>query len=322
MKKYKVGLVVGKFCPLHRGHQMVIDKAFEECQFVTILSWTSVDYGFPAELRQRWLKKLYPKAHVLVIQPDRCPKDDAQDLVQRMFCANLLEEIYVHPDAVYTSELYGDGFAQHLTSHLGEQVNHVMVDLHRDTHHVSGTRLRAYPQLLEEFCDPYVSANLEEHTKRILLIGAESSGKSTLTELLGLRLQSPTIGEYGRTLWDEKNGELERSDYLHIAQTQIRLENIDHCDNAFIFCDTSPLVTEFYANQFSISSRELHELSFRRYHMTFFLQNDFPYVEDGTRNGLAFGEEQREYYKKRLPAGWVPVSGVIGNRIRTVVNSL
>ena len=27
MKPHRVGLVVGKFCPLHRGHQVLLDHA-------------------------------------------------------------------------------------------------------------------------------------------------------------------------------------------------------------------------------------------------------------------------------------------------------
>ncbi|HSI61697.1 MAG TPA: ATPase, partial [Candidatus Saccharimonadia bacterium] len=33
-RRFSSGLVVGKFAPLHRGHEMVIRRAMEECDRV------------------------------------------------------------------------------------------------------------------------------------------------------------------------------------------------------------------------------------------------------------------------------------------------
>lgn len=54
------GLVVGKFCPLHRGHEALIAFAAAGCDRLVILSYTSPELGYPTEdftcacARKRW----------------------------------------------------------------------------------------------------------------------------------------------------------------------------------------------------------------------------------------------------------------------------
>ena len=37
IKKFETGLVIGKFFPLHKGHQYLIDTALEQVKELTIL---------------------------------------------------------------------------------------------------------------------------------------------------------------------------------------------------------------------------------------------------------------------------------------------
>lgn len=38
MSTYKRGLVVGKFCPLHLGHELLINRAQEACEELLLVS--------------------------------------------------------------------------------------------------------------------------------------------------------------------------------------------------------------------------------------------------------------------------------------------
>lgn len=42
--RFGTGLVVGKFCPLHRGHQHVIATAVAACERVVVVSYTKPEY--------------------------------------------------------------------------------------------------------------------------------------------------------------------------------------------------------------------------------------------------------------------------------------
>jgi len=56
------GLVFGKFMPLHRGHQHLIDTALSQCDDLTIVVYDSDPAGdytpMPIELRLAWLRSL------------------------------------------------------------------------------------------------------------------------------------------------------------------------------------------------------------------------------------------------------------------------
>jgi len=63
MSRFSTGLVVGKFAPLHLGHEHLIRTAFAQCERVVILSYTRPE--FPScgpEQRRAWLAARFPEA--------------------------------------------------------------------------------------------------------------------------------------------------------------------------------------------------------------------------------------------------------------------
>lgn len=159
--KFKHGLVVGKFCPLHRGHQLVIDTALEQCEHVFIITYTSRDLGFDAMTRFDWIMKLYGDRNIDVLAIEDkggsgVPDDNASDLEHRVFCAGLCEDERLQPDAVFTSESYGDGFARFLSDRWVKPVDHVCVDILRLQIPISGTALRDDKSLWQDFVDPRI----------------------------------------------------------------------------------------------------------------------------------------------------------------------
>jgi len=52
--------VLGKFMPLHKGHQHLIDTARLHSQLVTILVCSLSSEPIPGELRYKWMKQSYP----------------------------------------------------------------------------------------------------------------------------------------------------------------------------------------------------------------------------------------------------------------------
>src|SRR6266481_4978643 len=69
------GLVFGKFMPLHRGHQLLIEAALAECDKVTILVYDSpvgddTLERMPVAKRLGWIADLYPQAEQIVSVAD------------------------------------------------------------------------------------------------------------------------------------------------------------------------------------------------------------------------------------------------------------
>ena len=71
-KQFQRGLVVGKFSPLHRGHELVIRRALEQCREVVIISYSNPELaGCEASKRESWLAALFPNARRLVVTKER-----------------------------------------------------------------------------------------------------------------------------------------------------------------------------------------------------------------------------------------------------------
>jgi cytidyltransferase-like protein len=59
----KRGLTLGKYVPLHRGHQLVIETALAEMDETIVLIYDAPDVtDVPLATRSGWLRSLYPSA--------------------------------------------------------------------------------------------------------------------------------------------------------------------------------------------------------------------------------------------------------------------
>jgi HTH-type transcriptional regulator, transcriptional repressor of NAD biosynthesis genes len=321
------GLVVGKFCPLHLGHESVIRRALECCGEVFVLSYTNPEFpGCEPGKRRAWLAARFPSVRSLVLEAsDGIPPNDADDTTHRRFTARICRECFgVTVDAVFTSEAYGDGFAAELAQEFGHPVKHIMVEAARDAIPISGTQLRADIHAHRRFLAPEVYASF---VKRVAILGGESSGKTTLAAALAEHFGTVWVPEFGRELWVERGGVLKPEDLPLIARTQIAREE-SACLRAhrFVFCDTSPLTTLFYCRDlFGAVPAELEAAACRRYDFTVLCRPDFPFVQDGTRRDESFTLQQQQWYERELRARgvhFIDVCGDIPSRIREVSSAL
>ena len=347
MKRWRQGLVVGKFCPLHRGHMLLIEAALDACDEVLIVSYTKPEFEDCAPpLRERWLAELYPQARRLVIDDARLiaecarrgiaplmavPANDAPDAVQRAFTAWLCAALAgVVVDAVFTSEAYGDGFAAALSAfqakHVGHDaaVTHVCVDQARTRVPVSGTRVRGDPYAWRGFLDPRVYADFVD---RICILGGESSGKTTLVQALAAALDTISVPEFGRQHWEDRGGQFVFDDMRIIAEKQVALETaLARQARRWLVCDGSALTTVFYSQDgYGRVDPGVAALGQRRYAFTFVCAPDFPFVQDGTRRDAAFRARQHRWYLAALDAAgidYVVLSGSVEERVRTALAAL
>lgn len=338
-KAFRRGLVVGKFSPLHLGHELLIREALAQCEQLFLLSYSLPELpGCEAPRRERWLQARFAEVPALVITPASIdawrgegrvlpdlPHNDAPDVEQRQFVAELCQVVLgTTVDAVFTSEGYGDGFAAHLAACFGHPVQHLCVDQARGAVPISGTRLREDPHGLKAFLAPPVYADFVE---RILLLGGESTGKSSLAAALAQVLGSVHVAEFGREHWLAKDGALEYHDLLHIGRTQVERENAAaEGANRYLVCDTSPLTTLFYSGaMFGCAEPELQRLAERPYQHIFLCADDFPFVQDGTRQDDSFRRRQQAWYRDELQRrGWVyhELCGSLAERVAQALEIL
>ena len=89
MSTHEHALVVGKFAPLHRGHQLLLDLASAVADELTVIVWSNPDFpDMPSDVRAGWVRGLYPNARVLA--PKDAPDNAEPDHVHREYVASIL----------------------------------------------------------------------------------------------------------------------------------------------------------------------------------------------------------------------------------------
>jgi NadR type nicotinamide-nucleotide adenylyltransferase len=119
---------------------------------------------------------------------------------------------------------------------------------------------------------------------RIAILGAESSGKSTLAAALAEHYNTIWVPEYLREFVDMHQRVPREEDQYGIALTQMLREN-DAAMRAsrYLFCDTTPLMTALYSKVYwGRVDAQLGELdSVHEYALTLVTAPDGPWTPDG-----------------------------------------
>jgi NadR type nicotinamide-nucleotide adenylyltransferase len=161
--------------------------------------------------------------------------------------------------------------------------------------------------------------------QRIAILGAESSGKSTLSEALARRYDTIWVPEYLREFVDTHARVPYEEDQFGIARTQRAREDAaaEQADR-FLFCDTTPLMTALYSRVYwgRVDGR-LAALDARHdYALTLVTAPDTPWEPDGLQRE---SEEARQRVHQMLVEtlaargiAYVLLEGDLPHRMRQV----
>jgi len=166
---------------------------------------------------------------------------------------------------------------------------------------------------------------LSAAVERIAVLGAESSGKSTLCEALARHYGTVWVPEYLREFVDTRARVPFESDQYPIARAQREREDAAAARaQRFLFCDTTPLMTALYSRQYwGRVDPQLARLDSRYdYARTFVTAPDSPWEPDGLQRE---SEEVRQKVHRMLVATldarripYVLLAGELAQRIRRV----
>lgn len=158
------------------------------------------------------------------------------------------------------------------------------------------------------------------HPKLICLLGAESTGKTTLARQLAAHFDCPWVPEVLRAFCDERGRTPAREEQSEVLETQHRQvmaaqEVARQNKAAFVFCDTAPLLTAVYSDfvfgdcALYARARELHT----SYSLTLFMAPDIDWVADGLqRDGAHVRTPVSQLILAQLNAMAAPFSTISG----------
>jgi NadR type nicotinamide-nucleotide adenylyltransferase len=272
------GLVLGKFLPYHLGHAHLIRRARAQVDRLTVLVCSIDTDPIPGGLRYQWVRTAHPDCRVVWVDEavPQAPEDDPEFWP---IWTSLIERRAGRVDRVFTSEDYGDELARRLGA------EHVSVDRGRAAVPISASAIRRDPMKHWDFIPEDVRPYF---VRRVVFVGAESTGKSTLCEQLAAEFATTWVAEYGRLYCEQGRPAMELGpvDLEAIAWGQATWEDeAAPSANRILLCDTdlhttatwSDITVGYRPEWMTAAARA------RRYDLMILLDADVPWVGDGTR---------------------------------------
>lgn len=302
----KIGLTMGKFMPLHKGHELLLETAVTNCDYLRVMvgitgptsPWTA-----RAHVVRSFLGSFNPENRFCTLpdyleqsEMDQFKTDRHGTVVEGRFWSRWLDvnaEALADVDVVFTSDRYGAEVARRI------EAEWFPVDPDREVHPICSTNIRnglGWDQVSDfakmEFCTT------------IAVVGAESTGKSTLTKKLAQHFRTSYAPEYGRIMVEGRGpgAALTSSDFSRIVDMQERL--IRHAQktsrDGLCFTDTEAFTTALFAPIYlgkNHSHAELKATWGPKWSFYLVMAPNVEAVQDGTR---ILDQEQREAFHSEL----------------------
>lgn len=291
---YKTGVFFGKLIPPHRGHLMQIIYAATKCEKLYVVvsdnkkrtericKEAGID-TITAEMRVQWLcQELQDLEHVNVVILDETnipeyPNGWTQwtDLMRDLIPTQI--------DAFFCGEqVYKDNLPKYFP-----KAEVVLFDPSRTKYPISATEIRKNPT---KNWDYIIGPARPHFTKKVLIVGTESCGKTTLTKYLAKMYHTSWSEEVGRYYAQKYLGGNETiftpQDFGRIAHLQYEQDyHALRTANKICFFDTDATVTQYYSTLYMGSENSLVEMYIdsNRYDLVLFLTPDVKWVDDGQR---------------------------------------
>ncbi len=295
-KKYGVGMYGGAFNPLHLGHLECIIKAAGMCEeLYIVISYRDDGKDIDLKVKIRWIYQLTKhigNVKIIPLKDNTSNKVDYTEDKWQADCKLVKENIGKKIDIVFSGSDYDESSFWNIC--YSESEFYVFP---RNKYNSTEIRESIFthwdwmPQIVRSY-----------FTKKVLLIGGESSGKSTLTINLANYYNTNYLEEVGREL-----SELSGTDIYMLSDdfTRILLEHkakelrIIEQSNKVFFEDTDCLVTRFYMDFLEDEKIEKNAklaeaiADLNKYDLILFLEPDVKWVQDGDRSEVIAADREK-----------------------------
>lgn len=299
--KYKCGMYGGSFNPLHLGHVRCIIQAANQCEELIVVISEGINRDeIDIRVRYRWvyqLTKHIGNVRLFVLQDTAKTKEAYTEEYWLKDAGKVKEFAGKKLDAVFCGSDYDNNSFWAKCYPEAETIY-----LQRDE--ISSTKLRdnvmAHWEWLPNVVRPY-------YAKKVLLIGGESTGKSTLTINLASYYNTNYLEEVGRDISERSGTDMlmlpeDFTDILLIHKVRERKALLH--SNKVLFEDTDCLITKFYVQFLEGKDKAVNEKladaisQLNNYDLILFLEPDVKFVQDGDRSPVIAAD--REHYSNKI----------------------
>lgn len=293
---YRVGMYGGTFNPLHFGHVDCIIQAANMCEkLYIVLSVATNREEINSRVRYRWLYSLTKhigNVKIIILEDRSLTKADYTEKYWQSDADSIKAQIGEKIDVVFCGSDYNENSFWNICYPESE-----LYIFPRNG--MSSTEINKNPYRCWEWLPNVVRPYF---TKKILLIGGESTGKSTLTINLANRFNTNYIEEAGRDISERSGTDLLMlpEDFTEIL-LQHKLNEMKALEqsNKVLFIDTDALVTQFYMNFLGDPLVEKNKAlsdavdALNNYDLILFLEPDVKFVQDGDRSEVIHADRSK-----------------------------
>lgn len=313
--KEKVAVVFGTFAPLHQGHIDLIQRAKRQCDRVCVIvsgykGDRGEEVGLPLQKRFRYIREGFSNDELTQIY-----KLDETDLPRyplgwEPWLKTALETIQYHAEREELIFFVGEKTYQEELEARGFEAR-----LQERQFGISGTLIRENPSKYWKYiAQPF----RRQFTKKVLIMGSASNGKTTLAKDLARFYDAPVSLEYAREYQIRNNvrdDELTPKDYYYLLLGQYDQTSklIDSSANrGLVIADTNSLVTKGYYDYYmevegpetsmtdTFDNLFVSILAKEKWDLILFVQPIGSYVNDGFRDMTMADDEIRNSFSNHL----------------------
>jgi NadR type nicotinamide-nucleotide adenylyltransferase len=168
---------------------------------------------------------------------------------------------------------------------------------------------------------------------RVVIVGAESTGTTTLARALAEHYQTTWAPEYGRLYSEGKWSGAKREtwsseEFVHIARMQNQLENaMAEISNGLLISDTNAWATGLWHERYLGSRNDQVEAIAKECVADLYIVtgDEIPFVQDGYRDGEHIRHQMQQRFIGRLKEEskqYIVVSGSVEERLSASIKAI
>jgi HTH-type transcriptional repressor of NAD biosynthesis genes len=301
----------GKFLPFHKGHEAMINFALGKCDLLTVLVCASDNETISGGVRKGWIEKTFPDQQNMEVRvfdyiEAELPNSSVSSTAISKIWAGVFKELFPDYSFVVTSEQYGFYLAEFMN------IQHLPFDLSKKLVPVSATSVRNDFLANWQYVPDPVKRDL---VLKVVVLGTESTGKTTLTDDLAAYFNCNKVTEAGRDLIPDSNEFSIHDLHLVAREHAKRIDEAAAGSSPLVIIDTDIHITKSYCRFSFEKDLEVSEEIYlsNKAQLYLYLNNDVEHFQDGTRLSREERDRLDLFHRRVLQEANINIVEIKGN---------